>query len=341
MKPSRSFLIAFLATMALTACGMGGPPKAPNPFAEDRIVFDEDDLSVTVLGSGMPLPSPSQSGAAILVQAGKHKMMFDCGRGCTTRLAQVNPELITQVDKLFVTHMHSDHLTGIPDLWLNGWTQGRNIPMQIWGPEGTTEMMEALRTAFARDINFRVSDGVPANDDGLGPTFTDLPKEDGVVFEEGEVKVTAFLVDHSSIKPAYGYRIDYGEHSVLISGDTTVTPALAKYGQGTDVILLEVMPPLALKMMGKRFGKEQSETVTAYHLTAQQAAAVFKETQPELGVYYHYMNIPPMAKSVREESEQIYDGEMLLSKDLSQIVISAEGVTHNGGVGESDRKGEK
>ncbi len=332
MNHKKRALAVGLSTLILASCGMAGPPAAPNPFAENRIEFEGEDLSVTVLGSGVPLPTPTQAGAAILVQAGPHKMLFDCGKGCTTRLAQVDPELITQVDKLFLTHMHSDHLTGIPDLWLNGWTHSRNGPLQVWGPEGTTDMMEGLRVAFSKDINFRLADGVPASDEGIKPAFFDLQKEDAAVFEQDNIKVTAFLVDHASIKPAYGYRIDYGDHSVLISGDTTVTPALSKYGADADVVMLEVMPPLALKMMEKRFGKEQSDTVAKYHLTASQAADIFKKTRPDLAVYYHYVNAPPLAKSVSEATSEIYDGEVLLSKDLSQIVVSNNGVKHNGGV---------
>jgi len=90
-----------------------------------------NELTVTLLGSGTPVPSATQYGPAILVQAGEHHYVFDCGRGCTSRLAQVDTRLLKKVEHLFITHLHSDHLMGIPDLWLNGWVQERKKPLSI------------------------------------------------------------------------------------------------------------------------------------------------------------------------------------------------------------------
>ena len=94
------------------------------------------DLKVTLLGTGSPAPIMNRFGPSILVEAGKQKLLFDCGRGAAQRIQQ-NKVPFAEVDYLFLTHLHSDHVVGIPDLWLTGWIQGRTIPLRVWGPVGT------------------------------------------------------------------------------------------------------------------------------------------------------------------------------------------------------------
>jgi len=284
-------------------------------------------ITVTILGSGSPLPSRTQVGPSILIEAAGEQFIFDCGRGCTTRLAQVDPRLITTVHNLFLTHMHSDHLLGIPDLWLNGWVQLREQPLTVWGPEGTIDMMKNLRAAFERDIGFRVSDGVPTTTDALGTDFHELPiGKDTVVYDKKGVKVTAFVVDHGSIKPAYGYKFEYAGKSVLISGDTTTTPSLYEYGKGVDVVILEVFSPALLNYVKKYFSEKQVKKILSYHLTASQAADIFAKTDPGLGVYYHTRNEPKYAQGLVDATREGYKGPLLVGSDLMQIYIGKDSI---------------
>src|ERR1700690_3092034 len=101
------------------------------------------NLKVTLLGTGNPRPVMSRFGPSILVEAGKQKLLFDCGRGATQRLYQLKIPF-TEVTGLFLTHLHSDHTVGIPDLWLTGWVMGRDTPLPVWGPKGTKAMMKHL-----------------------------------------------------------------------------------------------------------------------------------------------------------------------------------------------------
>jgi ribonuclease Z len=105
------------------------------------------NLRVTLLGTGSPQPRMDRFGPCILVEAGKKKLLFDCGRGATQRIEQIGIPF-TEIDALFLTHLHSDHTVGIPDLWLTGWARGRKVPLQVWGPAGTKEMMLHLKEAF-------------------------------------------------------------------------------------------------------------------------------------------------------------------------------------------------
>ena len=162
-------------------------------------------IKVTLLGTGTPRPMIERFGASILVQAGKENLLFDAGRGCTIRLAQAGVAL-KDVRKLFLTHLHSDHTVGIADLWLTGWIFERAERLEVWGPKGTGQMMAGLRQAYGYDIEVRNKFG----NSRAGAKIRAHDIHEGVVYEANGVKVTAFLVDHGNVKPAFGYRVGYG-----------------------------------------------------------------------------------------------------------------------------------
>jgi ribonuclease Z len=193
----------------------------------------DSNLKVILLGTGSgPAPNTQRYGISTLVVAGPETLMFDCGRAATLRMNQLGIRL-GEVTNLFVTHLHSDHTIGIPDLYLTGFgNEGRKAPLHVYGPEGTRAMMEHLRQAFAFDIHIRRD--VDEKFEGYGAmTATDITQ--GVVYESNGVKVTGFLVDHGPVKPAFGYRVDYHDHSVVLSGDTEPSDNLVTYARGVDV----------------------------------------------------------------------------------------------------------
>src|SRR5215471_7384850 len=200
------------------------------------------DFKVTLLGTGTPFPVPDRFGAATLVEAGPEKLLFDVGRGATIRLNQISVP-IGALNAVFLTHFHSDHTSGIPDLWLTGWIQryygNRKNPFRIIGPTGTASLMQNLERAYADDIRIRIADEKnPVEGVAISPSeYT----KDGVVYESNGVKVTAFEVDHGDlIKPAYGYRVDYDGRSVIISGDTRHSQNLERHSQGATLVIHEV-----------------------------------------------------------------------------------------------------
>jgi ribonuclease Z len=136
----------------------------------------QEAIRVTLLGTGAPVPSIERFGPSVLVEAGDQKLLFDCGRGAAQRLWQLNIPL-GQVTALFLTHLHSDHVVGIPDVWLTGWIPAvygrRATPFQVFGPTGTRDMMDNLVKAFAWDINIR-SDEKNKVDSGVMVNATDI-----------------------------------------------------------------------------------------------------------------------------------------------------------------------
>jgi ribonuclease Z len=280
------------------------------------VVSPAQDFRITLLGTGNPRPVMSRFGPSILVEAGKEKLVFDCGRGATQRLYQLKIPF-TQITGLFLTHLHSDHTVGIPDLWLTGWVMGRDTPLPVWGPEGTKAMIGHLQEAYAFDIHIRrdVDTKLP----GAGAIMVAKDVEEGVVYDNGGVRVTAFLVDHGEIKPAFGYRVDYGGHSVTMSGDTRPSENLIKFARGTDVLIHEVIDPESFLEMAGTDTAEQRGKIIEHHTTPEQAGMVFTRVKPKLAVYSHI--VPPDVPEVIPHTRKTYTGPLAVGEDLMTIEI--------------------
>jgi len=274
------------------------------------------NFKVTLLGTGYPRPVMERFGPSILVEAGKEKLLFDCGRGAALRLYQLKvpfPDLTA----LFLTHLHSDHVVGIPDLYLTGWIFGRSAPLRVWGPEGTAGMMSHLQQAYRFDIHVRrdVDEKLPAQ--GAAVIAKDVGQ--GVVYQNGELKVTAFTVDHAPVKPAFGYRIDYSGHSVVLSGDTRYSENLIQFAHGTDVLIHEVLDPEAYRAGDNLYTAEQKQRVIDHHTTPEQAGAAFSRVKPKLAVYSHV--VPFNATDLMAHTRETYSGPLEVGEDLMSIEI--------------------
>ncbi len=273
-------------------------------------------MKITLLGTGTPFPSAERFGSAVLVEAGEKKLLFDCGRGAVIRLTQagVRPN---EIDAVFLSHLHSDHVVGIPDLWLTGWFLGRDEPWRVWGPQGTRSVAERVAEAFAFDVRIRAStEGLPAK--GAGIDAQEI--EQGNVYDDGPVRVTAFTVDHGGIKPAFGYRVDSSEHSAVISGDTKFSENLIHFARGTDCLIH------AAWSVGTKNPTPPAQRSIA---SAEDAAQVFELVRPRVAAIYHYKEEEGLAEAVRAG----YQGRFVVAHDLTTIVI---GRTIGGKSGESE-----
>ena len=297
-----------------------------------------DAMVVTLLGTGSPSPNPARFSAATLVQAGGLNMLFDAGRGCDTRLRQIGVQL-GSIAPVFLTHFHSDHTVGLPDLWMTGYIQTsyamRRSPMVLIGPEGTKQMAEGMRGAFMADIRIRMADeGTPeiatqidARD--FESALGNRPDSEGVVYEANGVTVTAFTVNHGPlIKPAVGYRVDHAGRSVLISGDTKFDQNIIRHGMGVDLLIHEVCdaPTDVLD-------KLQNRAVMDHHTSPEEAGTVFEAAKPKLAAYTHIIqltargatNTPDVAQ-IEAATRRTYAGPLVVGDDLTRFVINHETV---------------
>jgi ribonuclease Z len=313
--------IACTALPALVPGGgrAGGIAQAQAVSPSPTATVPSDSLKVVLLGTGVGPPvNLQQYGASTLVEAGAQRFLFDCGRGATLRLAQAGVP-IGSITRVFLTHLHSDHVLQLPDLLLTGWAGGRRaVPLAVWGPAGTRAMMDHLQQAFAFDIHTRrdVDEHLPAA--GITVVSHEVTT-DGVVFTEDGVTVTAFLVDHGPVQPAFGYRVEYRGRSVVLSGDTRVSENLVRHAQGADVLVHEVIDPEALRDRPDHPSAAIVDAIIAHHTTPQQAGEVFRRVAPRLAVYSH----APNTERILAQTRTAYAGPLQGAEDLLTILIGA------------------
>jgi ribonuclease Z len=286
--------------------------------------FAQSDFKVTLLGTGSPTLDINRFSMSTLVEAGSHKLLFDAGRGASLRLSQLGIPL-GKVDGLFLTHYHSDHVVGIPDLWLSGWSPSpygqRKGTFKVTGPTGVNELMDGLQKAYAADIRIRIADEHRPLE-AVKVEAKEFAAE-GVVFDEDGVKVTAFEVDHGDlIKPSFGYRVDFGGRSVVLSGDTRFSENLIKHSTGVNLLIHEVAVARP-EIMNDPFIK----AIMAHHVTPKEAGTVFSRTKPKLAVYSHlvFQNRPQFpavgVKDIVEQTKETYTGPLEVGEDLMAFEI--------------------
>lgn len=291
--------------------------RTPSGFAQAPAGVDASKIKVVLLGTGVGPPiNLQQFGASTLIDAGATRMLFDCGRGATLRLAQVGVP-IGSINRLFLTHLHSDHVIQIPDLLLTGWVGGgtRRVPLEVWGPDGTTAMMDHLLQAFVFDIHMRRDVDEKVSGEGIKVVSHDM--SEGVVLDEQGVKVTAFRVDHGPVKPAFGYRIDYRGRSIVLSGDTRPSDNLLKFAQGVDVLVHEGLDADAVRSRATNANRETIEAVIAHHTTGEAAGEIFSRVKPRLAVYSH----APNSEALITQTRKTYSGPLQGAEDMLSIEI--------------------
>ena len=283
-----------------------------------------NDFRVTLLGTGVPTPRPDRFGPSTLIEAGDQKLLIDGGRGAAIRLFQIGIP-IGRIDALLLTHFHSDHTSGIPDIWLTGWLEShfgtRRRPFQVLGPTGAKALMANLEKAYAADIEIRSADEKLPRE-GVAVAVEEF-NSDGAIYQKNGVTVIAFEVNHGDlIKPAYGYRIEYGGRSVVISGDTRFNENVIKFGTGADLLIHEVAiarPELMAESYIKR--------IMAHHTTAREAGMVFARTEPKLAAYTHLVFLaskdvsPATMSDLIAETRKSYDGPLEVGEDLTCFEI--------------------
>ena len=281
------------------------------------VVANAQEIKVTLLGTGTPVPAMNRFGPSILVEAGGRKFLFDAGRGAMQRLAQLKVRW-QDVDGVFLTHLHSDHVVGFPDLWLTGWLvgPGRDRPVRVWGPRGTQRMMSKLEEAYDFDIRIRLYDDRAAPN-GVLLFVQDV--DEGVAFEKDGLKITAFEVDHSPVWPAFGYRVDYGGRSIVLSGDTRVSQNLIRHAAGVDLLVQQVASPESFQRAG--VPPERAKSIIAHHVTPEQAGEVFAKTKPRLAVYSHIVQPDAGEQDLIPPTRKHYAGPLQIGEDLMIIEV--------------------
>ena len=274
-------------------------------------------IQVTLLGTGTPEPSPDRFGPATLVEVGGEKLLFDAGRGVTVRLAQAKVS-ITDLT-VFLTHLHSDHVNGLTDLWLSSYLAPKfmGAPFKIYGPKGIDELTAGIKMTSQPDLDIRAIERARWGQPDISSVDFDVTEvnKEGVVFEKGGIKVSAIKVIHAEGN-GYGYRVDYKGKSVVISGDTYFSENLMKKSQGADLIIHEVMAANDEMMKDPLI-----KGVLEVHTTPEQAGVLFSKVQAKLAVYTHILLFGVSEKDLVTETRKTYSGPLKVGQDLMTFVV--------------------
>ena len=289
------------------------PASAPTPRTQ-----------VVMLGTGNPPADPDRSGPATAIVVDGTPYLVDFGAGVVRRAKSAAVDKgITGLDPVnlrvaFVTHLHSDHTVGYPDLILTPWVIGRRVPLEVYGPTGITAMTEHILAAYQADFETRMKDRelytVGAFRDGHAVNAHEV--KPGVVYKDAHVTVTAFATKHAM--ESYGYRFDTPDRSIVISGDTNPTPATIDACRGCDILIHEV---LTHDWLSRR--QDFHAYAAAHHTTTTQLTELATKAKPGLLVLYHAsLSIRPAVDSQRSTAATLlnemakYPGRVVVARDL-------------------------
>ena len=274
-----------------------------------------DGTLVVMLGTGTPNPDPERSGPATAVIAGGQAYLVDCGPGVVRRAEAAWQRGIDELDmpgltRLFVTHLHSDHTAGYADLILTPWVLGRERPLVVYGPPGIESMTDHILAAYAEDIDIRLHGNQPQNEPGIAVEVHEIVP--GEIYQDENVKVTAFAVPHGGWEHAFGFRFDTADRSVVITGDTTPSDTVVEACSGCDVLVHEVY--------AKAGFDNRPPDWQAYHRASHTSGVELGEiaarARPQLLVLYHQLMWGATEEELLAEIRQSFDGEVSFADDL-------------------------
>ncbi len=274
-------------------------------------------MEVVLLGTGYPRPYPDRAGPSTAVVINGKYFIVDAGRAVVLRLSALQQPM-PPIAAVFLPHLHSDHTSGLPDLFNTSWVMGRKQPLQLYGPRGTQEMVDGLLKFYAEDIHIR-RDLV----EKLEPKGAEIDVHivgEGAVYKDDRVTITAFAVDHRPVEPAFGYRFESGGKIAVISGDTAPSDNLVKFARGADILVHEVyMPGYFARTRSVEMTRGDTAEVTRrlgrYHTDANQVGKIAAAAGVKKLVLTHV--IPPEdSDKIRELAARNFSGEIVVGKDL-------------------------
>jgi ribonuclease Z len=308
--------------------------------AGNRTDWIEDDaMHVVLCGTGAPLLSPEQAGPCTAVIAGGKMYLVDVGPSSTERSMQYRLPL-EKLDGVFLTHFHSDHIGELGEAMTQSWLAGRRTPLDVYGPNGVAGVVGGFLRAYARDQVYRNShhgqEYLPKEGARMR-AHTVIPKDgvDRTVFEKNGLKVVAIAVDHAPVAPALGYRFEYGGRVVVISGDTSYSPNLARAAKGADLLIHEVLEKELIASMSRALADrgldrqaQLARDVLEYHTSPADAVRLARTAQVGMLVFNHL--VPPvpsfMARRVfLRDLGETGDLEVVLGEDGMHFRLDPDG----------------
>ncbi|TFZ07485.1 MBL fold metallo-hydrolase [Ramlibacter henchirensis] len=296
-----------------------------------------DGLHVGLCGAGSPLPDPWRDGPCTVVVAGQRIFVFDAGSGAARNIVRMGFSA-GQVEALFLTHFHSDHIDGVGELLLQRWAQSAATrPLPVHGPTGLTDVLQGFERAYQLDRGYRIAHHgetvVPASGFGAQARMFPTPESGrAVILSDGHLEISTFKVCHDPVDAAVGYRIRYKDRVAVISGDTASCPSVEEAARGADMLVHEALSPALLATFRERFVQidrkplaQVMEDVLTYHTTPEQAAAIAKSAGVRALVLSHLIPmVPPgLETAFLGNAPSIYSGPIHVGTDGDFFTLPA------------------
>ena len=292
-------------------------------------------FDIVFLGTGSPIPSPDRCGCGHVVVAGEQHVLVDCGYGAARRLmpAGIVP---SQIHVAVFTHMHTDHITDVPDFLNLRWTSGATKPLQVYGPTGTKKMIDGFLMALEDDIRFRTAHHPgKLHPDGIRVEVTEIPATpDAATFGAvAGLTLESFEVDHFPVVPALGYRFQFDGRRAVLSGDTSMCESLLAASQGADLLVSDALNPVLFKQLIDRVRPFRPtaaalfEDVPSYHIHTDEVARLARDAGVGKLVLSHLLpnlpNNPEMETQFAAGMSDVYSGPIHIARDTQRIAVEA------------------
>ena len=280
---------------------------------------DSDITKIVMLGTGNPNPSPDQSGCSVAIVVNDTPYIVDFGPGLIRRAAAATPRYggsikglnVKNIKRAFLTHLHSDHTTGYPDLILTPWVMGRDEPLEVYGPEGLKNMTDHILEAYKDDIHYRLYGDEPANNQGWRVNTHEFAIE-GVIYKDENIKVEAFPVTHGSWPNAWGFRFTTPDKVIVMSGDCAPSEKVMEYSKGADILIHEVYS----KSGYDKKTPSWKEYHAVHHTSTFELAEIANKAKPKLIVLYHILFWGSTPDEILNEISSGYSGKVIVGQDL-------------------------
>jgi len=307
--------------------------RDPNVFYPGTEAIAPDELRVFSCGTGMPTAREAQAAACWLVELGNgDKFIFDAGTGSAARIASMGIPY-DYLNKLFFSHLHTDHFGDFPAYFIGGWVAGRQGPLHVYGPSGATPEMgtkyaiEHMEKAMAWDVAGRAG-RLPASGGKVIVHEFDYAKENQVVYQENGVTVRSWPANHTIDGPV-SFSLEWNDLKFVFGGDTYPNKWFVKYAKDADLAIHECF--VTVPDMVSKFGFSVSsalEVGTQIHTAPEAFGKVMSLIKPRMAVAYHFFNDPDTAPAILEGVRSTYDGPLTLAEDYMVWNVTKDKITN-------------
>jgi ribonuclease BN (tRNA processing enzyme) len=284
-------------------------------FAPILLLAQTPRTQIVMLGTGTPIPDPDRMGPSVAVIVDSVPYIFDAGTGIVRRTAAARRAGVAglglpALQRVFLTHLHSDHTLGLADLLFTPWVQGRTVPLEVYGPPGTQRLVNGIIDGNDEDIKERLASSAGPSANGWKANVHEIAE--GVVYKDARVTIRAFAVSHSEWKYAFGYRIETPDRTIVISGDTRPSPAIAAMCNGCDVLIHEVYSDSGLTTYPPARQRYHEQA----HTSATQLGTIATAARPKLLILTHLLFFGASEERVLAEVRSKFSGTVVLARDL-------------------------